>query len=367
MARRLVFLHRPASWLAWLTLTLAPAAVVDSSDGVPVELARVQEQDISRVVQITGTVTSARDARLSVSTGGLVTGLHVDAGSRVAAGEVLLKLDPELAQLQWNSALAEVEEARTALADARRRLEEARILAPQRSIAETVVRDLEAEVAEDDAALHRAEAQAGYRKGILDRHELRAPFPGVINAKLTELGEWVDPGQPVLHLVSTEALRLDFKVPEDYLADIGPDTVVRFVLNAAPDRLHSGRVMTVVPVTDPVARTFLLRVQPLEQDASPLRPGMSARAELSLATGRRGLVVPRDALLRFPDGRVVVWVAEAGSDGPVAAERVVRTGLAFDGMVEVTGGLEEGARVVVKGNESLRSGQRIAPRGGKGQ
>ncbi len=362
MIRRSSTPPRRAVRLGWLGLALALSAAAGPAPGIPVAITDVATREISRVVQITGTVTSARDARLSVATGGLVTELHVDAGSRVAEGDLLLTLDPELAQLQWNSALAEVEEARTALADARRRLQEARTLAPQRSIAETVVRDLEAEVAADEAALHRAEAQAGYRKGILDRHELRAPFPGVINARLTELGEWVDPGQPVLHLVATGALRLDFQVPEDYLADVGPDTVVRFALNAAPDSVHSGRVMAVVPVTDPVARTFLLRVQPLQQDPL-MRPGMSARAELSLATGRTGLVVPRDAILRFPDGRVVVWVVESTDAGPVAAERVVRTGLAFDGMVEILSGLEGGARVVIKGNEALRNGQRVAPQG----
>jgi membrane fusion protein (multidrug efflux system) len=328
---------------------------------VPVDVTPVVEREINRVVQVTGTVTSARDARLSVATRGLVTGLYVDAGSRVAKGDPLLDLDPELAELQWKRDVAGVTEARNALADARRRLEEARSLAPQRSIAETVVRDLEAEVAEDEAALQRAEAQAGYSRGVLERHQLRAPFAGVVNAKLTELGEWVDPGQAVLHLVATDALRLDFKVPEDYLADVGPQTLVRFTLSAMPDQPRDGRVTTVVPVTDPGARTFLLRVQPLEQDDA-LRPGMSARAELKLATGRQGLVVPRDAILRFPDGRAIVWVVDATGDGPVAAERVVRVGLAFDGVVEVREGLEPGARVVVRGNEALHGGQRLSPR-----
>jgi membrane fusion protein (multidrug efflux system) len=348
--------------LVALPLSLATLpAIGGGGDGVPVEIAPVEAREISRVVQMTGTVTSARDARLSVATEGLVTGLHVDAGSRVAKGELLLDLDAELAELQWQSALAGVDEARNALADAHRRLAEARSLAPKRSIAETLVRDLEAEVAEDEAALNRAQAEAGYRDGILERHQLRAPFPGVINAKLTELGEWVDPGQAVLHLVDTDALQLDFKVPEDYLADLGPDATVHFTLNADPGRVRDGRVATVVPVTDPGARTFLLRVHPLERDPM-LRPGMSVRAELLVDAGRRGLVVPRDAILRFPDGRVIVWVVEAGSEGPEAAERVVRTGLAFDGLVEVSAGLEPGAQVVVKGNEALRGGQRLAPR-----
>jgi RND family efflux transporter MFP subunit len=348
-----------------LFLLVAGDVAAERDAGVPVRVTQAVERDVSEVVQVTGTVTSARDARLSVSVGGLVTALHVDAGSRVAAGDLLLELDPELAELQWRSAEAGAEEARNALADARRRLDEARTLAPQRSIAETVVRDLAAEVAEDEAVLQRAEAEAGYRRGILERHQLRAPFAGVISDRLTDLGEWVDPGQAVLNLVAVDELRLDFEVPEDFLAEVTPDTPVTFTLDPFPDEVRRGTVAAVVPVTTPGTRTFLVRVQAQALDPNQrMIPGMSARARLDLATGRRGVVVPRDAVLRFPDGRAVVWVVEAGEGGPVAAERRVNTGLAFDGLVEVSDGLEPGSTVVVEGNASLQNGQRVRVRDG---
>ncbi len=359
-ARRL---RRPATLLPLLLLLAAGGVAADRDAGAPVRVTQALERDISEVVQVTGTVTSARDARLSVSVGGLVTALHVDAGSRVAAGDLLLDLDPELAELQWRSAEAGAEEARNALADARRRLDEARVLAPQRSIAETVVRDLAAEVAEDEAALHRAEAEAGYRRGILQRHQLRAPFAGVVSARLTDPGEWVDPGQAVLNLVAVDELRLDFEVPEDFLAEVTPETPVTFTLDPFPEEVRRGTVAAVVPVTAPGTRTFLVRVHALEPYRRMI-PGMSARAQLDLATGRRGVVVPRDAVLRFPDGRAVVWVVQAGEGGPVAAEKRVSTGLAFDGLVEVTDGLEPGATVVVEGNASLQNGQRVRVRDG---
>ena len=336
----------------------AQASDEDENRGSPVEVVRAQEQAIHRVLQLTGTVTSARVARLSTATSGLVSIIHVDAGSRVATGQVLLELDPELSQLQLRSATAAVEQARNALADARRRLEEAQALAPQRSIAATVVRDFAAEVAEDQAALHQAEADAAYRQGILARHQLKAPFEGVVAAKLTELGEWVDPGQPVMELVALDDVRLDFPVAEDYLADIHADTPLTFSLNADTGLVYEGRVATVVPVTDPGDRTFLLRVLAENIDRT-LMPGMSVRASLRLATGRRGVVVPRDATVRSPDGRVVVWSVEDGADGPLARENLVHIGVAFDELVEIRDGLPAGARVVVHGNEALRNGQRI--------
>ncbi len=341
---------------AMLYTTGAPA---QANTGAPVRVDTVTEQVIRQSVQLTGTVTSPRTARLSSATAGLVTALQVDAGSEVNEGDVLLELDPVLAQSQWQSARAAAEVARLAAADATRRLAEARSLIPQKSIAESAVRDLEAEVAQDAAEVQRAEAQAAHARGVLDRHRLLAPFSGVVSAKATELGEWVTPGQPVLTLVATEALRMDFPVAEDYLADVSLRTPVTYNLGDNTGDARPGTVSTVVPVTDPGARTFLLRVLPQQADARMI-PGLSARAQLTIDSGRRGLTVPRDAILNYPDGRVVVWVVQDDAEGTLARETLVRTGVVFDGQVEILDGLSAGDRVVVQGNEALRNGQSIS-------
>ena len=341
-----------------LSAVLLPAFASAQGATAPVAIASAEETALARVVQLTGTVTAERDAALSVATAGLVTALHVDAGSQVTRGDPLLELDAELAEHQHRSAQAVATQAERALADARRRLAEAKSLAPKQSIAETVVKDLAAEVAEDEAALQRARAELGYRKGILDRHRLSAPFDGVISERSVELGEWVSPGQAVLGLVSTDALRLDFQVPEDYLGKALADSRVSFTVGAERTTSYAGRVLTTVPVTDPTVRTFLLRVVPAEPVPGML-PGMSVRADLRLGAGETGVSVPRDAVLRYPDGRVVVWVVDDVDGVPTALERVVQPGFRFDGRVEIRSGLQPGEQVVIKGNESLRSGQPV--------
>jgi multidrug efflux pump subunit AcrA (membrane-fusion protein) len=88
-----------------------------------------------------------------------------------------------------------------------------------------------------------------------------------------------------------------------------------------------------------------------------ITPGMSARGQLSIDTRRSGVVVPRDAILRFPDGRVTVWVIDKQAGQTVVREQRVRTGLEFDGVVEIKSGLSSAGSVVVRGNETLQDGQ----------
>ena len=89
---------------------------------------------------------------------------------------------------------------------------------------------------------------------------------------------------------------------------------------------------------------------------------MSARAELRIGSGEQGITVPRDAVLRYADGRMILWVVDEKEGVPTAAERRVQTGFTFDGRVEIRSGLKAGEQVVVKGNEALQNGQLVVVR-----
>jgi len=316
---------------------------------VPVEVAEARLAPVVIEVPLTGTVTAARRASLSPRVSGIVSAVHVDAGDRVERGESLVTLDPTLAELELGEARAAVAEARATLAEARRRRDEARELGPRRGIPETEIRA---------AALERLRAAERYRTELVARHELFAPFPGVVARRLTEAGEWVETGTAVLELVGTERLRLDLRVPQEHYPRIGPDTRVTVRLDAWPERTLDGRIAAKVPVNDPESRTFLLRVL-LDDGTLGITPGMSAQALLRVESARQAVTVPRDAVLRDAYGTSRVWLVEESERGPVAVQREVALGRSFGGWVEVRRGVEAGDRVVVRGNETLRDGQRL--------
>ena len=82
-------------------------------------------------------------------------------------------------------------------------------------------------------------------------------------------------------------------------------------------------------------------------------------AEIAFVSPQAREFLPRDALIRYPDGRTIVWVAAVEGDRYVVEERQVKTGLTFDGKVEIIEGLSSGERVVIRGNEALRQGQQV--------
>ena len=340
---------------------------VNGAAEVPVRVESVSNRPVVKQINVTGTVTSSRTAVLSTAVAGLVAELTIDEGDRVETGDALLNLDAELAQLALERALAEVRQREIAAADAERRLIEAEEVGAQRGIARTQIESLRAEVSSDEAALVASQAAVREQQAIVERHTLKAPFAGVISERYAELGEWVNPGDGLIELVATDNLRFDFRVGLVDFAALSPESPVEITLDALPQRSVSGHIDTIVPVKSPSARTFLVRVLADTDDADIqpwITPGMSARGKLNIDIGRSGVTVSRDAILRFPDGRMTVWVLDTSGDLPVVHEHVVRTGSEFDGVVEIISGLADGDVVVVRGNEMLQEGQTVSIVGG---
>lgn len=336
----------------------APAAAPAQS-AVPVETAPVSARPVIERVRLPGTVMAPRRADVSSEIASRVLALDVALGQSVAVGDPLVTLDDTLERLALERAEAGrgADEAR--LSDAMRRVRDARTLVAENNLPENELKAREAEAAIAEARLAEARARIARLGERVERHVIRAPFAGVVTARRTEAGEWVEPGDPVVELVATDGLVVDLPVPQRYFARVGPETGVRLGFEALGDREVEAAVSARVPMSDPTARTFLLRVRPLAMGLE-IAPGMSATATLALDTGRRAPTVPRDAVMRYPDGRTTVWLLRRGDAGATVEERPVRLGEpAGAGALHVREGLEAGVEVVTRGNEALSPGQSV--------
>ena len=345
---------RLPSLLLLCSLALPAAAV-------PVRVALPAPADFGEQFQLTGTLTAERAAGLSPRVDGLVSSVAVDAGARVKAGQRLLQLDDAVARHALARAQAGAAEAEANAGEAERQLAEGRRLAADKFIPASQVGTLEARAAQARAALASARAAVSEQQELVRRHALPAPFDGVVAARSAEAGEWVQRGDTVLELVATDRVRLDLQVPQERYAALAGEAKVEVMPDALPGVALPARVEARVPVTNPQARTFLLRLR-VDDAEGRLLPGTSARAVVSLPASEPALSVPRDALLRQPDGGYSLFVAVAEGGGFVARQRTVRVLRDRGNRVAIAAGLAAGERVVVRGNEALRDGQAIVPR-----
>lgn len=353
-----IFLSSYARWCALLLLMFSAIEQARAAKNPLVVVSEVVSDDVVRQVPLTGTITSARVSSLSAHVDGKVSSLAVEVGDEVKAGAVLLALDSELERLALQASQAATAQARAELTDARRRFENGQQLRQQKSISMNELELLEAEVAIKQAALQRQQAEQRRQQVVVDYHQLKAPFDGVISQRYTDVGEWIEPGNPVLELVDMDRLRAEFRVPQEFFMQIDDRSRVSVTLDPLPGRSFDGNIDAVVPVSDPNARTFLVHVS-FDHHGVRITPGMSVRARLNLATGTTGVVIPRDALLRYPDGRITVWLVSEPQGEATVSEHQVKIGNSFDGRVVITSGLQAGAFVVIRGNESLQEGQTV--------
>lgn len=305
-------------------------------------------------LQLSGTVTSKQSADLSARVDGLIAKVLVDAGSTVARGATLLHLDDTLARLELEQAEAALLEATAALAEARRLDKEARRLHEQQHISTTEVASREAAVNLAEAAHAAARARRNTAAELVARHALPAPFAGVVRRRLVEVGEWVTRGTPVLELVALEPLEVEVMVPQEHYGTLAPDQQVTVHPDARPGITVPARIEAVVPVSDSQSRTFLVRLL-ITRGIEGVQPGTSASVEFHAAGGEDVLEVPRDAVLRHPDGGYSLFVIENG----LARRRNVVIGASRGENVAVSSGIGTDALVIVRGNQALRDGQPV--------
>jgi RND family efflux transporter MFP subunit len=338
-------------------ITCFPSALAFAQDAVPVVVVVPRIAQVNDELRLTGTLTADRSARLSPRVDGLVARVRVDAGDRVKAGTALIELDASVAALALERAKAGTAEARARSEEASRLVAEARRLVAEKHLPQTELARREADALLAAAALKASQAAEREQAELLKRHTLPAPFAGVVARRLTDVGEWVARGTPVLELVATDRVRLDVQAPQERFRSIREDAVVRVFADSLGGESLPARIVARIPVSDPASRTFLVRIL-VDSASDRLLPGTSATAVIGLPGSQKALVIPRDALLPYPDGSHSVFVVRDGSGGRTAVERPVKLG-GGGAQVEILEGIEAGDRVVVRGNERLRNGQAV--------
>ena len=331
------------AWYANRPASVAPAgkpgggAAAAAPAPVAVEVHTVAAQALPDAVSAVGTLVSNESVVLRPEVAGRIAAIHFGDGAAVRQGELLVEFD---AAVQ----LAEVQQARANLALAEASARRAEDLFARKFVSQSAL----------DAArsqLEVARAGAALAQARLERMRLRAPFAGVVGIRDVSPGDYVKDGEALINLEDIATLKVDFRLPEQYLGRIARGQVVRLTSDVLAGEVFDAVVSAVDPLVDAQGRALRLRAT-LANPQHRLRPGMFARVRLVLAERPAVLVVPETALVPAPGN--VQFVYRVVGD---KAQRVnVSVGVRADAMVEISAGLAAGDVVVTAGQLKLREG-----------
>lgn len=330
---------------AWYLLAgpeSSPAAGGGPNAGGPRAVAVVTTaptlKEFAHEVEALGTVRANESVDITAKVADRVAVIHFKEGQQVRKGEILVELDS-------TEARADLAAAEAAASDSRSQYKRSQELFQTRALSEAQLDQLQATLLANEARV------AAARSRVQDR-VISAPFAGRVGLRHVSLGGLINPGAVITTLDDLSVVKLDFAVPELFLATLIPGLTVEARSTAYSDATFVGRVASVDTRVDPMTRSVAIRAL-IDNPDGRLRPGMFMTVKLMRSEGQ-ALMIPEQAIVP-EESRHYVYVVSEGS----AHKREVTIGRRRPGEVEVMGGLTEDENIVVDGTLNMRDGVQV--------
>jgi len=343
---------------------LAAVALAQNSSLVP-----VVSKAVSRTVDLPGEIQPYLSVEIHAKVSGYLERITVDRGSAVKAGERIAELRAPELQAQIAEAESKVQGAESDRAQAEAQLNAAQSTYDRLkkasetpgAIAGNELVQAEQQVDAAKAVVKaRMQAVAAARNAVQAQKDVQAylhitaPFDGVVTERLAHPGALVGPNtEPLVRIEQVSRLRIIVPVPEQNLGSLSHGAAVGFRVPAYPERVYTGTVARSAHMLDPKTRTMAVELDAANRDGS-LAPGMYPTIKWPVHTGPAALWVPKTAVVTTSERTFVI--RERGGH----AEWVdVKKGAADGDLVEVSGNLHPGDRVVRRATDEIREGAAI--------
>jgi membrane fusion protein, multidrug efflux system len=314
-----------------------------------VSSATVKEEDWAPVLSAVGSISAVQGAVVSSELAGVVSQIAFENGGTAKKGDLLVQLDASAEEALLRSAEAEAELAR-------QDLERTRGLASQKVVSK-------AELDAAQSKFNRLNAVVDQMRSNIRKKTIIAPFDGELGIRQVNVGQMINAGQQVVPLTSLDSVFADFALPQQYIGQLKAGLEVHITTDALPGRVFSGKLTAINSMVDSSTRNITLQAT-LENPDHALRPGMFAKAEVTLPEKHKTLVVPGSAISYAPFGDSVFVIEKTkdektGKESEVIRQQFVRVGEARGDFVAITQGLKAGEVVVGTGVFKLRNGMTV--------
>jgi len=340
--------------MLWILGTFRRGVIPAGKQPVPAEPAAglatqaIAMESIPAVTEAVGTVQAEQLAAVTSRVVANILEMRASAGQRVAAGDILVVLDDRDLRHRVEQAQDAVRGAEATLAQARSDYQRDKPLFEQQVIPAYDFEHTQTNLKTAEANLHRLQQAERETEVNLSYAVIRSPFAGVVVDKLANVGDLAAPGKPLFTLYEQGRLWLEANVPEDLLAGIRTGQYRTLRIDAR-NREMRGRVVEIVPSSDPATRSVIVRVR--LEDTRDIVPGMFGRLLLPSAP-EQVLTVPASAVTRAGQ----LTMVDVVSQGRVE-RRTVQLGRAIGGGFEVLSGLAPGDSVVLRNADNSARGK----------
>ncbi len=312
-----------------------PAAALAPAQTVPnVEVANAVSRDVPQESSYASTVQAYAVNNIVSQTGGRIRKMNVEVGDYVVKGQVLAEMDRlQLDQLELQVQNDEQEYER--------------------------LKSLYAEGGVSQSDFEAAELGYKVRKSnysnVKENTILRSPISGYVSARNFDVGDMAAVTTPLYVVQQVVPVKLLVGISESEYTLVKKGDKVTLTVDAIPGRVFNGKVERLYPVIDAATHTFKAEVTVSNTDRI-LRPGMYARVTVNFGT-RSSIIVPDKALVK-QEGTGTRFIYVLKADGTVSY-LPVKVGRHMDAEYEILEGLNDGDKVVVKGQAALKDGVKV--------
>ncbi|GAB3178577.1 efflux RND transporter periplasmic adaptor subunit [Telluribacter humicola] len=302
----------------------------------------VTNNTFKHYVEVQGTVDAKNNVLVTPQMGGAVTAMYVKEGDYVKEGTVLARVDDSILRQS-------IEEVKNQLTLASTLFDKQKSLWDQKI--GTELQYLQAK--NNKEALEKKLATLNTQ---LSQARVVSPIAGVVDQVNVKVGEMAAPGMGVARIVNLNNLKVVAKVADAYVASVrkGDEVIINF-----PDlnRKYNARINFVSTTVDPLSRTFTIEAN--LPSSSDIKPNMLAQVQINDAVKKDALVIDQNLVQSTERGQVV-YVAATDGSRKVAKAKPVKTGLSYNGQVEIVEGLQAGDQLITLGYQEVADGQAIS-------
>ena len=309
--------------------SVVPAQTVPS-----VEIAVAQARDVPLENTYASTVQAEAVNNIAPQTGGRIRKINVEVGDYVVKGQILAEMDRlQLDQLELQVQNDEIE------------YERLKGLYNEGGVSQS---DFEA-------------AELGYKvrrtnlENVRENTILRSPITGFVSARNFDAGDLFSMSAPLFTVQQVTPVKLLVGISESEYSLVKKGDQVTLTVDAIPGRTFNGKIGRLYPTIDAATHTFKAEVTVPNTDRV-LRPGMYARVKVNFGT-RRSVVVPDQCLVK-QEGTGTRFIYVLNADNTVSYLPVT-IGRHMGREYEILEGLEDGQKVVLKGQSLLKDGIKV--------